>query len=58
MGHEFFEGVRAAIVDKDRMPRWRPARLEEVTDALVESFFEPLGEELNLPPSQEGFGHD
>jgi enoyl-CoA hydratase len=58
VGHEFFEGVRAAIVDKDRTPRWRPARLEEVTDALVESFFEPLGEELNLPPSQERFGHD
>lgn len=28
--HEFIEGVRAMVVDKDRKPRWSPARLEEV----------------------------
>jgi enoyl-CoA hydratase len=31
-GHEFFEGVRAALVEKDNAPRWRPAALGEVTD--------------------------
>jgi enoyl-CoA hydratase len=40
-GHEFFEGVRAAVIDKDRKPRWNPPTLGEVTDVLVESCFAP-----------------
>jgi enoyl-CoA hydratase len=38
-GHDFVEGVRAAIVDKDRRPRWVPARLEETSDGDVAQFF-------------------
>ncbi len=38
-GHDFFEGVRAAVIDKDRKPRWRPASLTAVSDELVESYF-------------------
>ncbi len=46
---DFAEGVRARVIDKDRNPRWRPATLDEVTAAAVESFFAPLGaDELNL----------
>jgi enoyl-CoA hydratase/carnithine racemase len=41
-GHDFYEGVRAVIVDKDNAPRWRPASLAEVTDADVERHFAPL----------------
>jgi enoyl-CoA hydratase len=41
-GHDFREGVRALLVDKDRRPRWRPEHLEDVTDAMVDAYFGPL----------------
>ena len=49
-GHDFYEGVRAVIVDKDNAPRWNPATLAEVTEIDVGRYFAPLpGEELALP---------
>ena len=48
-GHDFYEGVRAVIVDKDNAPRWQPATLADVTDAEVERHFAPLDNELDLP---------
>ena len=49
-GHDFYEGVRAVIVDKDNKPRWQPATLAEVSEAEVERHFAPLGaDELVLP---------
>jgi enoyl-CoA hydratase len=41
--NDFYEGVRATLVDKDHRPRWRPSTLAEVDDAMVESYFTPLG---------------
>jgi enoyl-CoA hydratase len=41
-GHDFPEGIRAAVVDKDRNPHWSPDRLEEVSEAVVESYFEAM----------------
>lgn len=41
---DFIEGVRAVILDKDHAPKWSPARLEDVSDTAVQSYFEPLGE--------------
>lgn len=38
---EFVEGVRAAIIDKDRNPQWSPARLEDVTPDIVAAYFAP-----------------
>ena len=45
-GHDFFEGIRAVVIDKDQAPEWRPARLEDVERVVVESYFAPLAEEL------------
>jgi enoyl-CoA hydratase len=43
-GHDFYEGVRAAIIDKDNEPRWQPPSLEEVREADIDAYFAPLGE--------------
>jgi enoyl-CoA hydratase len=49
-GHDFYEGVRAVIIDKDNAPRWQPAELAAVGEADVERHFAPLGAaELELP---------
>ena len=43
-GHDFREGIRAQVVDKDRNPRWRPPTLSEVHADDVERYFAPLGD--------------
>ncbi len=50
-GHDFYEGVRAVIIDKDNAPRWSPATLAEVTPAMVEAYFAPLGGGELVPPA-------
>jgi enoyl-CoA hydratase len=42
-GHDFYEGVRAALIDKDQRPHWQPATLADVTEAVVGGYFVPLG---------------
>jgi len=49
--HEFYEGIRAALIDRDRSPKWKPATLADVTPDYVDAHFESLGDgELVLNP--------
>lgn len=48
--HDFQEGVRAVIVDKDQDPRWNPAELSGVTDALLDDIFAPLPTDQEWTP--------
>lgn len=50
--HDFLEGVRAVIVDKDNAPRWNPPTLEEVSDAMLDAIFAPLPAEQAWSPLQ------
>ncbi|RZC40565.1 3-hydroxyisobutyryl-CoA hydrolase, mitochondrial, partial [Asbolus verrucosus] len=45
---DFYEGVRALLVDKDKKPVWNPAKLSDVTPTLVESHFAKLPEDQEL----------
>jgi len=42
--HDFAEGVRAVIIDKDNAPNWQHASIDEVPDAMIDTYFQPLGE--------------
>lgn len=58
---DFYEGVRAHLLDKDHNPKWSPSYLELVTDDMVDSYFKPFDnevEELQLPLlEREGIFH-
>ncbi len=40
---DFREGVRAAVIDKDRNPKWSPAKIEDVTPAMIAPYFAEIG---------------
>jgi enoyl-CoA hydratase len=40
---DFREGVRAAVIDKDRNPRWSPPRVEDVTPEMLAPYFAEIG---------------
>lgn len=46
LSHDFYEGVRAAVVDKDRHPKWSPAALTDVSDAMVDQYLAYKPEKL------------
>ncbi len=48
-GRDFYEGVRAQLIDKDKSPLWSPATVAEVDDAIVESYLrEPASGDLTF----------
>ncbi len=49
--HDFIEGVRALIIDKDNHPRWNPATPEGVSDHLIDQIFAPLPEDEAWSPA-------
>ncbi len=53
--HDFVEGVRSLLIDKDNQPRWDPATPERVTDHMIDTIFAPMpdGEEWT-PLSTDG----
>jgi enoyl-CoA hydratase len=49
-GHDFYEGVRATLIDKDNAPNWMPDTVAAVSPADIDAYFAPLDEgELELP---------
>ncbi|WP_380788602.1 enoyl-CoA hydratase/isomerase family protein [Sphingomonas sp. R86521] len=48
--HDFIEGVRAVIVDKDHAPRWDPATPEGVSDHVIDQIFAPLPDDEAWTP--------
>jgi enoyl-CoA hydratase len=50
--HDFIEGVRALIIDKDNAPKWDPATAEGVSDHLIDQIFAPLSADEEWTPFQ------
>jgi enoyl-CoA hydratase len=48
--HDFVEGVRALLVDKDNLPRWEPDSPERVTDHMIDTIFAPLLDDEQWTP--------
>ena len=44
--HDFFEGVRALLIDKDQKPKWNPPTIDKVTRTMVEDHFKPVANDL------------
>ncbi|WP_425228073.1 enoyl-CoA hydratase/isomerase family protein [Sphingomonas sp.] len=49
--HDFLEGVRAVIVDKDNAPRWDPPTPDTVSDHLIDQIFAPLPDDEAWSPA-------
>lgn len=47
-GSEFYEGVRAALIDKDKKPKWNPSSIDKVSDVDVQKHFIPIPGQASL----------
>jgi enoyl-CoA hydratase len=50
VSNDFIEGVRAAVIDKDRNPMWQPAKVADVTPEIVARYFDTADKELLVFP--------
>jgi enoyl-CoA hydratase/carnithine racemase len=50
-GHDFREGIRAFVIDRDEMPVWQPAEPREVTEAALDALFAPLDRGMEWSPA-------
>ena len=48
--HDFLEGVRAVIIDKDNAPKWSPPKVAQVEDAVLDDIFAPLPTDQEWTP--------
>jgi enoyl-CoA hydratase len=44
--HDFEEGVRALLIDKDLKPNWMPKKLQDVRPEAIERLFAPLEQKV------------
>lgn len=51
--HDFLEGVRAVIVEKDNSPKWNPPRPQDVDEATLDAIFAPLPADQEWTPLEE-----
>ena len=49
-GEGIIEGIRALLIDKDKVPQWSPATVAQITDAMIAAYLAPLehGEDLTF----------
>jgi len=50
-GHDFREGIRAFVIDRDEKPNWQPGAMRDVTDAALDALFAPLDRGMEWEPA-------
>lgn len=50
-GHDFREGIRAFVIDRDEKPVWQPGDLREVSEAALDALFAPLDRAVEWTPA-------
>lgn len=48
-GHDFIEGIRAAVIDKDKAPKWGHGHISQVSQDEIDTYFDPTPHETHLP---------
>ena len=50
-GHDFREGIRAFVIDREEQPAWQPAEQRDVTDSALDALFAPLDRGMEWKPA-------